>query len=213
MSFLQLFIDYILHIDTHLQAIIAQYGPWTYALLFLIVFAETGFIVTPFLPGDSLLFAAGAFAATGVLHPLGLIVLLGIAAIMGDTINYTAGYRIGPRVFNETRWFINKEHLLKTEHFYETYGSKTIVLARFVPIIRTFAPFIAGIGKMDYTRFLTYNVLGGIAWVFLFVGGGYLFGDLPIVRENFSLVILVIIALSILPAAVEFFKHWLSHRR
>ena len=200
-------IQLVLHLDTHLYELVNAYGAWIYGLLFLIVFAETGLVVTPFLPGDSLLFAAGAIAAMGALNPHLMVGLLIIAAILGDTVNYWIGYLIGPKVFTKPKsLFWNPEHLQRTHRFYEKYGGKTIILARFVPIIRTFAPFVAGIGCMTYSRFIVYNVIGGMAWVLLLTYGGYFFGNLPLVRQHFSLVILAIIILSILPIVVEFIK-------
>lgn len=199
-------IDLFLHLDRHLSELIAQYGTWTYGILFLIVFCETGLVVTPFLPGDSLLFAAGTFAGMDALNPFVLFLLLCAAAILGDTANYWIGARIGPRAFSGSVRFLNQTHLRKTEAFYEKHGGKTIILARFVPIIRTFAPFVAGIGTMRYPRFLAYNVIGGVLWVGLFVFGGYLFGNIPAVRQNFSLVIVAIILLSVLPIAIEWFR-------
>jgi len=200
------FIDFILHLDTHLGELIARYGTGTYALLGLIVFAETGLVVTPFLPGDSLLFAAGAFAGLGSLDPWILFFLLSGLAILGDTVNYWVGAWVGPRAFTgEFRW-LKKEHLDRTHAFFERHGGKTIILARFVPIIRTFAPFVAGVGTMHYRRFLAFNVVGGILWVGIFVWGGYFFGNLPVVRENFTLVILAIIILSVVPIGVEFLR-------
>jgi len=202
------FIDFFLHLDRHLAELIAAYGTWTYAILFVIVFLETGLVVTPLLPGDSLLFAAGAFAALGALELWPLVLLLCVAAILGDTVNYGIGNYLGPKVFHYPRSrFFNPEHLKKTHEFFEKYGGKTIIIARFVPIIRTFAPFVAGIGSMTYGRFLSYNVIGGILWVFVCVLGGYFFGNLPFVKKNFSLVILAIIVVSVLPAVVEFVKH------
>jgi len=206
MEFLRDAVEFILHIDTHLQAIIADYGGWTYALLILIIFAETGLVITPFLPGDSLLFAAGTFAGLGSLNPLVLFVTLSIAAVLGDTVNYWIGRAVGPRVFQKDTRFIKRKHLERTQAFYAKYGGKAIVIARFMPIVRTFAPFVAGIGSMDYMRFVFYNILGGVLWIGLFVFGGYFFGNLPVVRENFSLVIMVIIFLSILPAVIEFLR-------
>ena len=193
--------DVILHIDHHLTALVQHYGIWTYAILFLIVFCETGLVVTPMLPGDSLLFAAGAMAAQGALHPAHLFWLLVLAAVLGDTVNYWIGYAVGPKIFTQqhTR-FLKKEHLDRAHRFYEQYGGTTIVLARFMPILRTFAPFVAGIGRMTYRRFLAYNIVGGIAWVGLFVYGGYCFGNLAAVRRHFALVIVAIMLLSILPA-------------
>jgi membrane-associated protein len=199
-----------LHLDVHLQAIITAYGVWTYVILFAVIFLETGIIVTPFLPGDSLLFAAGAFAATGALDVGWLFALLFVAAVLGDTLNYRIGYGIGPRAFQGRSRFFKKEHLDRTHQFYERHGGKTIVLARFMPIIRTFAPFVAGIGRMTYSRFVFYNVFGGLAWTALFIFGGYFFGNLPIVEENFTLVVLAIIILSVLPPVIEFLR---SYRR
>ncbi len=199
-------IDFFLHLDQHLAEIIARYGVWTNLILFLIVFAETGLVVTPFLPGDSLLFAAGTFAALGSLDPGLLILLLSAAAILGDTVNYWIGAFVGPRAFTgEIRW-LKKEYLDRTHAFYEKHGGKTIILARFLPIVRTFAPFVAGVGAMNYSRFLLYNVVGGVVWVTLFVLAGYFFGNLPAVRQNFTYVILAIIVLSVLPVAFEYLK-------
>ena len=210
MDLLRTAIDFFLHLDKHLAEIIANYGVWTNLILFLIVFAETGLVVTPFLPGDSLLFAAGTFAALGSLDPAILILLLSAAAILGDTVNYWVGAYIGPRAFSgEIRW-LRKEYLDRTHAFYEKHGGKTIILARFIPIIRTFAPFVAGVGTMTYSRFLLYNVVGGVVWVTLFVLAGYYFGNLPAVRQNFSYVILAIIVISVMPIVLEFMK---SRRR
>lgn len=194
-------IDLFLHLDAHLSEIIAAYGLWTYAILFLIVFCETGLVVTPFLPGDSLLFAAGTFAGTGALDLPTLLVLLSIAAIVGDSVNYAAGRTIGPKVFRQDGRLLNHEHLKRTQRFYEVHGAKTIVLARFLPIIRTFAPFVAGVGSMKYETFVTYNVAGGVVWVFLFLVAGYGFGNIPLVRDHFSIVIMGIIIMSMLPMA------------
>jgi membrane-associated protein len=202
---LQRFIDLFLHLDSHLAALTSQYGVWTYAILFAVIFCETGLVVTPFLPGDSLLFAAGAIAALGSMNPVLLFVLLTIAAILGDTVNYWIGHAFGDRV-SQHRW-VKREYIERTHLFYERYGGKTIILARFVPIVRTFAPFVAGLGTMSYRRFLVSNVAGGILWVGLFVFGGYFFGNLPPVKNNFSLVILGIIAVSVLPVAIQFLKH------
>ncbi len=196
-------LDFFLHLDRHLAEIIGRYGLWTYAILALIIFAETGLVVTPFLPGDSLLFAAGAFAGLGSLDPWVLFILLSAMAIAGDTLNYWVGAWVGPRAFTgEYRW-LRREYLERTHAFFERHGGKTIVLARFVPIVRTFAPFVAGVGTMSYPRFLAYNVFGGILWVGLFVWAGYFFGNLPVVRDNFTLVILAIIAISVLPMVIE----------
>lgn len=200
-------IDFILHLDIHLSDIIQKFGSWTYGILFLIVFAETGLVATPFLPGDSLLFAAGTFAAIGSLNVWALYFILLIAAILGDTVNYSVGKFLGKEAFSRYPKIFKKKYLEKTHGFYEKYGNKTIVLARFVPIVRTFAPFIAGVGKMNYLRFLTYNILGGFLWVTLFVFGGYYFGNIPLVKENFSAVILLIIVLSFMPMIWEFWKY------
>ena len=199
-------IEFVLHLDEQLAAIIAQYGTWTYALLFLVIFLETGFVVTPFLPGDSLLFAAGTFAALDALNPWVLFGLLGFAAVLGDTVNYWIGKSIGERAFSGNIRWLKKEHLDRTHEFYEKHGGKTIILARFIPIIRTFAPFVAGVGSMTYGRFLTYNVVGGISWVAIFTFMGFFFGNLPFVKKNFELVILAIIFISLIPPVLEFFK-------
>ena len=208
MELITAIIDIILHLDKHLDLVIRNYGFWTYGIFFLIIFLETGLVVTPFLPGDSLLFAAGAFAALGSLDTKWLIMLLSIAAIAGDTLNYWIGYIVGPKVFSkEKSRFLNKDYLYRTHQFYERYGGKTIILARFIPIIRTFAPFVAGIGSMTYGRFIAYNIVGGIAWVAIFVLGGYFFGNIPSIKQNFSLVIAAIIFLSVLPGIIEFLRH------
>jgi membrane-associated protein len=197
-------IDILLHIDKYLDLIIQRYGLFTYVLLFVVVFCETGLVVTPFLPGDSLLFAVGAFAARGSLEVAVALMVLAAAAILGDTVNYWIGAVVGPKVFHkENVRFLNRRHLDRTHEFYERYGGKTIVIARFVPIVRTFAPFVAGIGKMTYVRFLSYNVFGGLLWVLLFVLGGYYFGNIGIVRRNFSLVIVAIVLISIMPGVIE----------
>jgi len=209
MELIQSVIDVFLHLDKHLEAIIAKYDDLTYLILFGVIFAETGLVVTPFLPGDSLLFAAGTFTSIGENYKLNVWLLTGlliVAAILGDTVNYAIGKRIGARVFEQDSRFLKKKHLERTQAFYERYGAKTIVIARFVPIVRTFAPFVAGVGQMDYARFLKYNVLGGIVWVVGFVFAGHFFGNQPIVKENFTLVILAIIALSVAPAVVEFVR-------
>ena len=204
MNVLQFLMDLILHLDEHLSAVIAQYGTWTYALLFFVIFMETGFVVTPFLPGDSLLFAAGTFAALGSLDLGLLLLLLCVAAIAGDTVNYWIGHYLGDRAYR-IRW-IKKEYLDQTHAFFEKHGGKTIFLARFVPIVRTFAPFVAGIGRMSYGYFISYNVFGGIVWVVLFTVAGYLFGNIPLVQDNFSLVVIAIIVLSMVPMVVEVLK-------
>jgi membrane-associated protein len=196
-------ISFIFHVDEHLKDIIATYGTWTYLILFVIVFLETGVVVTPFLPGDSLLFAAGTFAGLGSLNVVVLIVLLAGAAILGDTVNYWIGHYIGPRAFSGNIRFLKKEYLERTHAFYEKHGGKTIILARFIPIIRTFAPFVAGIGAMTYPRFVLYNVVGGVVWVTLFTTGGYFFGTLPIVQRHFELVVIAIIAISVMPMGIE----------
>lgn len=206
MELIQTVIEFILHIDKHLSVIISDYGTWTYLILFFIVFFETGLVVTPFLPGDSLLFAAGAFAALGSLNIVWLILLLMAAAIIGDSVNYQIGHYIGNRAFSGTVRFLKPEYLERTRLFYEKHGGKAVVLARFVPIIRTFAPFVAGVGTMHYGRFLAFNVIGGISWVLLFTLTGFFFGNLPIVRDNFSLVIMAIILISLLPVAYEAIK-------
>ena len=203
MELLRSLADFFLHLDKHLSQIISQYGIWTHLILFLIVFCETGLVVTPFLPGDSLLFAAGTFAALGALDLWLIVILLILAAIVGDSVNYWVGGYIGPRAFRGDIRFLRKEYLDRTHAFYEKHGGKTIILARFVPIIRTFAPFVAGVGAMSYSKFLTYNVAGAVLWVGLFVLGGYFFGNIPLVRDNFSVVILAIIAISVMPIAVE----------
>jgi membrane-associated protein len=206
MAWLQYLIDFILHLDSHLGELIARYGTGTYAILGLIVFAETGLVIAPFLPGDSLLFAAGAFAGLGALDPWVLFFLLATLAVVGDTVNYWVGSWVGPRAFTgEIRW-LKKSYLDRTHAFFERHGGKTIILARFVPIVRTFAPFLAGVGSMRYTQFLAYNLIGGVVWVGLFVWAGYFFGNLPVVRDNFTLVILAIIVISVLPIVFEFFK-------
>jgi membrane-associated protein len=203
MDLLPRIIDLFLHLDQHLGQLISQYGTWTHLILFLIVFCETGLVVTPFLPGDSLLFAAGTFAALGALDLWLVVLLLIIAAIAGDTLNYWVGAYIGPRAFRGDIRFLRKEYLDRTHAFYEKHGGKTIIMARFVPIIRTFAPFVAGVGAMSYPKFIVYNVVGAVLWVGLFVLGGYFFGNIEVVRNNFTLVILAIIGISVLPIVVE----------
>jgi membrane-associated protein len=206
MELIKSLIDLFLHLDEYLSVIIADYGTWTYGILFLVIFLETGFVVTPFLPGDSLLFAAGSFAALGALNPVVLFLLLSTAAIIGDTINYWIGHYIGPKAFSGNIRFLKKEYLDRTHEFYEKHGGKTIILARFIPIIRTFAPFVAGVGEMTYWRFITYNVVGGIVWVAIFIFAGFYFGNIPFVKRNFELVILAIIFISVLPPIFEYFK-------
>ena len=201
-------IDVVLHLDRYLNGVIQDYGVWTYLILFLIVFCETGLVVTPFLPGDSLLFAVGTFCATGALDLWLSMLLLASAAVLGDAVNYAIGARLGPAVFrrDDVR-FLNRKHLERTHAFYERYGPVTIVIARFVPIVRTFAPFVAGIGRMSYPRFAFYNVTGALLWVLSLVLAGYAFGNIPIVRKNFSLVIIAIIVLSVLPGVIEALRH------
>ena len=212
MELLRQFVDFFIHLDVHLAEIIREYGTWTYGILFGIIFVETGVVIMPLLPGDSLLFAAGTFAALGDLDPLLLIGLLIVAAILGDTVNYWIGARIGERAFSGSVRFLKVEYLERTHAFYERHGGKTIILARFIPIVRTFAPFVAGVGKMTYPRFLAYNVIGGVTWVTLFVSVGYWFGNIPAVKERFSLVILGIIIVSVIPIAIEVVKGFLAHR-
>lgn len=206
-------IDLFLNVDEVLIALVAQHGKKVYALLFAIIFAETGLVVTPFLPGDSLLFAAGAIAATGGLNVYVTMLVLWVASVLGDAVNYSVGHYIGPRVFRpegrtgRLEKLLNPKHLERTHEFFEKYGGKAVVLARFVPIVRTFIPFVAGAGSMTYGKFAFYNVTGGALWVIVCVGAGYLFGNIPIVRENFELVILAIIGVSVLPMVVEFVRH------
>lgn len=208
------FLKFFLHLDKELAAVISQYGAWTYALLFFIIFCETGFVVTPFLPGDSLLFAAGAFAATGSFNIIALFFLLSFAAILGDTVNYSIGRRVGPKIFfQENVMFLNKEHLNRARHFYEMHGRKTIILARFVPIVRTFAPFLAGIGQMRYREFFMFNVAGGLLWISLFLFGGYIFGNIPVVKNNFTFVIFGIIFVSLIPGILEYIRHIRSKQK
>lgn len=207
MEIIKYLIDFVLHIDHHMTEIVNEYGVWTYLILFLIIFCETGLVFTPFLPGDSLLFVVGALAANSSLDLSWLIGLLSVAAILGDTVNYWIGHALAPKVFQHKKIrFVKPEYLEKTQRFYEKYGGKTIIIARFVPIIRTFAPFLAGVGTMKYGRFLAYNVVGGILWVTLATLSGYFFGNLPFVKENFSLVVLAIVVISILPAVWEYLQ-------
>jgi membrane-associated protein len=201
-------IDLFLHLDKHLETIIQQFQAGTYLILFLVIFIETGVVIFPFLPGDSLIFAAGAFSARtdSPLNIVVLFILLSIAAIVGDTANYWIGHTIGPRAFSGNVRFLKKEYLDRTHDFYERHGGKTIILARFIPIIRTFAPFVAGIGAMTYPHFISYNVIGGIAWVALFTFAGYFFGELPFVKNNFSFVVMAIIIISVMPGVIEFLR-------
>ncbi len=207
MDLIRSFVDLFLHLDRHLSDVIQHYGTWTYLILFVVVFMETGVVVTPILPGDSLLFAAGTFAGLGSLNVWAVSALLGTAALLGDNTNYWIGRKVGPRVFKEDVRYLKREYLDRTHRFYEKHGGKTVIIARFLPIIRTFSPFVAGVGAMSYPRFLAYSVLGAVLWVGIFVFGGYFFGNLPVVRENFSLVILAIIVLSVMPIVYEFFRH------
>jgi membrane-associated protein len=206
-QFIKSLIDIFLHLDKNLNQVIVQFGDFTYVFLFLIIFCETGLVITPFLPGDSLLFAAGTFAATGTLNIWVVFLSLSVAAILGDTVNYWIGHFFGPKVYAKNYRFLRKEHLEKTHKFYEKHGGKTIILARFIPIIRTFAPFVAGVGEMTYWKFLSYNFFGGLLWVSLFVFGGYFFGNIPIIKKNFHIAIIVIILVSVLPGLIEYIKH------
>jgi len=206
-------VNFILHIDKHLGDIIAQYGTLSYAILFVILFAETGFVFTPFLPGDSLLFAAGAFSAIGSFNIMIILLLLWLAAFLGDTANYWIGHFFGQKLIDNPKIPINQEHIDKTQAFYDKHGGKTIFLARFIPIIRTFAPFVAGIGNMQYGNFIKYNIAGGLVWVFGFTLLGYFFGNIPLVKENFSLVVFVIIGLSVVPIIFEFIKARVGKRK
>jgi membrane-associated protein len=206
MEYIKLAIDFVIHLDVYLESIIRTFGIWSYLILFLVIFCETGLVVTPFLPGDSLIFAAGALAAIGAFEVIPLFIILAIAAVLGDTVNYWIGHYIGPKVFQGNSRFLKKEYLDKTQAFYEKHGGKTILLARFVPIVRTFAPFVAGVGKMRYSYFISYNVFGGILWTAIFTFGGYFFGNLPIVKNNFSIVIIAIVIISVLPAVFEYLR-------
>lgn len=207
-------IDFILHIDVHLTDLCTAYGAWVYLILFVIVFCETGLVVTPILPGDSLLFAAGSLAALGALDVWLLLLLISLAAIIGDSVNYSIGHYIGPKVFfAETSRLLNREYLLRTHVFYEKHGGKTIIIARFLPIIRTFAPFVAGIGSMTYPRFLFFNIIGGVLWVLVFVLAGYWFGKIPFIKEHFSIVIMALVVIPGIPALVEIIRMQVERRR
>lgn len=208
MNWLTILVDFFLNIDEHIGAVISQYGTWTYAIMFVVVFCETGLVVTPVLPGDSLLFTLGAFAAQGALSWWVLGLVLFFAVVLGDNVNYWIGYHIGPKIFSgkKIRW-LNIKHLEETQRFYERHGGKTIILARFIPIIRTFAPFVAGIGRMSYLRFLGFSLSGGIAWIVVGIGAGYLFGNIPAVQENFTLVLIAIVGISLLPAVIKYLQH------
>lgn len=213
MEYLKYLVDFILHIDVHLNELILNYQSYTYIIIFIIIFCETGLVVTPFLPGDSLLFAVGAFAAKGSFDFWAISLTILVAAIIGDSINYTFGKYIGPKVFaKEDSKLFNKAYLEKAQKFYEKYGAKTIIVARFVPIVRTFAPFVAGIGHMSYGKFMAYNVIGALLWVFIFIPLGYFFGNLPFVQQNFKLVMIAIIVISVLPAIFEFIKERKAHK-
>ena len=202
------FVDFFIHLDHHMNIIIQDYGAWTYLILFVIIFLETGLVITPFLPGDSLLFVAGALTIGGSLHAGWLILLLSVAAVLGDTVNYWIGTLLAPKILSQQKIrFIKREHIERTHAFFAKYGGKTIIMARFVPIIRTFAPFMAGVGTMSYKRFLAYNMVGGILWVCIGILSGYFFGNLPFVKKNFSLVILMIIVISLIPAVVEYWQN------
>jgi membrane-associated protein len=205
--------DMFLHVDRHLVEFVAAYGLWIYGLLFLIIFLETGVVVTPFLPGDSLLFATGALAATGAIDVVAMLTLLTAAAIIGDNTNYFIGRSVGPRVFTEHSRWLKRQHLLRTQHFYERHGGKTVILARFVPIVRTFAPFVAGVGRMHYPRFLAFDVAGGILWVWSFGLLGFFFGNQPVVKENFGLAIVGVILISLLPVMIEAWRIRMNRQR
>ncbi len=207
MEYFEMFKDLVLHLDKHLEQLVSAYGTWAYLILFLVIFCETGLVVTPFLPGDSLLFAAGAVAALGSFKIVTLICLLVGAAVLGDTCNYFIGRYVGPKIFHKKDVkLLNREHLDKTQKFYEKHGGKTLILARFLPILRTFAPFVAGIGNMEFSRFIRFSIVGGILWVGSFASLGYWFGQQKLVKENFSLVILAIVVISVMPALIEFIK-------
>lgn len=207
MDIILFFVDFLIHLDRYLPLIVESFGVWAYVIVFIVIFCETGLVVTPVLPGDSLLFALGALAALGALHIEALLILLCMAAVAGDSVNYAVGHYIGPRVFqfDENRFF-KKKYLLKTHDFYERHGGKTIIIARFMPFIRTFAPFVAGVGAMNYSRFILYNVAGGVAWVSIFLLGGYFFGNIPAVKSNFTIVIVAIILISVMPGFIAYFR-------
>ena len=213
METLKYALDIILHLNKHLDVLVGNYGAWVYAILFLIVFCETGLVVTPFLPGDSLLFAAGAIAAGGNLNLVLLMVLLFVAAVLGDTVNYWIGDSAGQKLVLRFPRLIKQKYLDRTHEFFERYGGKTIIIARFVPIVRTFAPFVAGVGEMTYTRFMSFNVIGAFLWVVLLVPAGYFFANVPFVKENFSMVILAIIILSIIPGIFEIWRERRAFRK
>ncbi len=210
MDFILASIDFFIHLDKHLQQILESYGLWTYLLVSLTIFAETGFVVTPFLPGDSLIFVLGAFAAAGWLDKWLLYILLLLAGILGNTLNYSIGKWVGPAVFERNYRLLRREYLNKTQTFFEKYGGKTIIIARFLPIVRTFAPFLAGVGKMKYSKFTIFNVIGSFLWVSIFLWGGYFFGNIPVVRRNLTTVILIIVLASFLPSIIELIRHKLT---
>ncbi len=214
MELIHYFLDLILHLDKHLLALTTEYGVWVYGILFVIVFCETGLVVTPFLPGDSLLFVTGTIAGAGMLNPLLLCLVLIVAAVLGDTVNYFIGRKMGPAVFKrpDARFF-KQEYLRKTQQFYDKHGGKTIIIARFMPIIRTFAPFVAGVGTMQYSRFIAYNIIGGVAWVVGLIAAGFFLGNIQWVKTNLTLVVLGIIFVSILPGIIEFIRHKLRQRQ
>lgn len=207
MDLIHLFVDIILHLDKHLAELMQKYGTWTYAILFLIIFLETGVVITPFLPGDSLLFAAGALCAAGGLNPVLLFVLLTTAALIGDNLNYWIGRSFGPKVFERDGRFLKKAYLDKTRAYYLKHGGKTVILARFLPIVRTFSPFVAGVGAMTYPRFLAFSIVGALLWTGIFIPLGYFFGNLPIVKEHFHIAVFGIIGISVLPMVFEYLKH------
>lgn len=213
MDFIYYLFDLFIHLDKHIAEIIQQYGTLTYIILFLVIFAETGLVFTPFLPGDSLLFAAGAFAAKGSFDVNLLFLILAVAAILGDTINYWIGHFFGMKVFNLNIKFLKKEYVDRTHQFYEKYGGKTIIIARFVPIVRTFAPFVAGIGAMTYSKFFQFNIIGGILWTAIFIYSGYFFGNLEFVKNNFSFIVLAIIIISVLPGISEYIRHKRNNKK
>lgn len=207
MVFIQDFINFLLHLDNYINLIIKNFGVWTYVILFLVIFVETGLVITPFFPGDSLLFICGTISRNGMLNIGILFVLFSAAAIIGDTVNYWMGHFVGPKIFKDESKIFKTEYLNRTYDFYKKYGAKTIVLARFIPIIRTFAPFVAGIGKMEYKKFISYNIIGGVSWIIIFLFAGYFFGSIPIVRDNLSIAIFIIIFVSLIPAIIELTKH------
>lgn len=208
MELLKELLNFVMNLDSNLTGLIKEYGVWTYLLLFTVIFCETGLVVTPFLPGDSLIFVIGALSANGELNLKVILLVLFLAAIMGDTVNYHIGKFIGPKIFHkENVWFLKKEYLMRTHEFYEKHGGKTIIIARFIPIIRTFAPFVAGMGNMTYWRFISYNIIGAVMWVTLFISAGYFFGNIPVVEENFTFVIFAIVFLSLVPGVITFIKN------